>query len=175
MIEVIHQINAVQRQVGTRALAAGEARTITISQSYHATIDDLWDACTKPERIARWFLPVSGELVAGGRFQIEGNASGTVQRCDPPKSFAATWEYGEETSWIEVRLTAQAQDRTGHDSSLSTSLMLTTSAGPNSALGRSASAGTWASWAWLSTCHRDRPSTTTRVRRGRCRRKASSS
>lgn len=112
MINVTHQINAVGRTVGTRVLEAGTARTVTISQTYDAAIEDIWDACTNPERIPRWFLPVSGELRLGGRYQLEGNASGTVERCDPPASFAATWEFGGEISWIEVRLTSEAGRRT---------------------------------------------------------------
>jgi uncharacterized protein YndB with AHSA1/START domain len=104
MIEASHQISDVERQVGTRKLAAGEARTMTISQRFRTGIEDLWDACTNPERIPRWFVPVSGDLSIGGRYQIEGNASGTVERCDPPKSFAATWEFGGQVSWIEVWL-----------------------------------------------------------------------
>ncbi|WP_326556358.1 SRPBCC family protein [Micromonospora sp. NBC_01796] len=107
MIDVNEKINAVRRQVGKRVLEAGEARVQTISQVYDTTLEDLWDACTKPERIARWFLPVTGDLQVGGRYQFEGNAGGTVERCDPPKGFAATWEYGTEVSWIEVRLTGE--------------------------------------------------------------------
>lgn len=105
MIDVTHQINAVARSVGTRTLDAGEARVVTISQAYRgADVENLWDACTNPERIPRWFLPVTGELRVGGRYQLEGNAGGTVLSCDPPTAFAATWEYGGEVSWIEVRV-----------------------------------------------------------------------
>jgi uncharacterized protein YndB with AHSA1/START domain len=107
VIDVNQQVNAVQRQVGKRVLAAGEARTVTISQTYDAPLDDVWDACTNPERIPRWFLPISGDLRLNGRYQFEGNAGGTVERCDPPKSFAATWEMGGEVSWVEVRLSAE--------------------------------------------------------------------
>jgi uncharacterized protein YndB with AHSA1/START domain len=107
MIDVIEQISAVRRQVGSRTLNAGEARTLTLSQVYDTDPGDLWDACTSIERIPRWFLPISGELRVGGHYQLEGNAGGTVERCDPPKSFAATWEYGGEVSWIEVRITAE--------------------------------------------------------------------
>jgi uncharacterized protein YndB with AHSA1/START domain len=107
MIDVTQQINAVRRQVGTRVLEAGEARTVTVSQAYDAALDDVWDACTNPERIPRWFLPITGDLRAGGRYQLQGNAGGTVERCDPPTSFAATWEFGGQVSWIEVRLTAE--------------------------------------------------------------------
>jgi uncharacterized protein YndB with AHSA1/START domain len=112
VIDVIHEINAVQRQVGTRVLQAGEARTIIISRTYAAEIEDVWDACTNPERIRRWFVPVSGELREGGQYQIEGNAGGTIQRCTAPRGFSATWEYGGEVSWIELRLTSEANGRT---------------------------------------------------------------
>lgn len=112
MIDIIHQINAVRRTVGTRALEAGEARVVTVSQAYDADLDDVWDACTSPERIPRWFLPISGELRIHGRYQLEGNAGGTIERCDPPKSFAATWEYGGDVSWVEVRLTAEPEGGT---------------------------------------------------------------
>jgi uncharacterized protein YndB with AHSA1/START domain len=112
MIDVQEQVSAVRRQVGTRVLEAGEARVVTISRTYGSALEDVWDACTNPERIPRWFLPVSGELRLGGRYQLEGNAGGTIESCDPPTSFAATWEYGGEVSWIELRLTAETNDRT---------------------------------------------------------------
>jgi len=107
MIDVIQQINSVRRQVGTRTIETGEARTVTISQTYDAAIDDVWDACTNAERIPRWFLPISGELRLGGRYQFEGNAGGTIERCDPPHSFMATWEFGGGVTWIEVQLTPE--------------------------------------------------------------------
>jgi uncharacterized protein YndB with AHSA1/START domain len=112
MIDAKHHISDVRRTLGTRVLEAGEARVLTISQVYDTDLDDLWDVVTSAERIPRWFLPVSGELKLGGRYQLEGNAGGTIERCDPPHSFAATWEYGEEVSWIEVRLTEAGAGRT---------------------------------------------------------------
>jgi uncharacterized protein YndB with AHSA1/START domain len=105
MIEVAQEISAVRRQVSGRVLEAGEARVITVSRSYPAELADVWDACTNPERIPRWFLPVSGELKEGGRFQLKGNAGGTITRCEPPHGFDATWEMGGDVSWIELRLT----------------------------------------------------------------------
>jgi uncharacterized protein YndB with AHSA1/START domain len=104
MIDVKHEVSQVRRVLGSRVIEAGEARVITISRSYPGELEDVWDAVTNPERLPRWFAPVSGELRLGGRFQVEGNAGGTIERCDPPRSFAATWEFGGQTSWIEVRL-----------------------------------------------------------------------
>jgi uncharacterized protein YndB with AHSA1/START domain len=111
MIDVNHQINAVTRRVGSRTLDVGEARVVVLSQTYTATVDELWDACTNPERIPRWFLPVSGDLQLGGRYQLEGNAGGTITECEPPHRFAATWEFGGGTTWIEVRLSDEGGGR----------------------------------------------------------------
>jgi uncharacterized protein YndB with AHSA1/START domain len=112
MIDVAHQINDVRREVGARVLEAGEARVVTVSQTYESDLDDVWDACTNPERLPRWFLPVTGDLRVGGKYELQGNAHGTIERCDPPRSFFATWEYGDEVSWIEVTLTRLSEDRT---------------------------------------------------------------
>ena len=64
----------------------------------------MWDACTNPERIPRWFLPISGDLHLGGRFQLEGNAGGEVKECDPPRRLAVTWEYGGDVSFLYLDL-----------------------------------------------------------------------
>lgn len=112
MIDVDMQINAVARRVGQRALDAGEARVVTLTRTYDTGIADLWDAVTNPERLPRWFLPVSGDLRPGGRYQLEGNAGGTIGRCDPPHSFDVTWEFGGSVSWVEVALSSPAHDQT---------------------------------------------------------------
>lgn len=111
MIDVTHQINQVRRQVGTRTLETGEARVVTISQTYATSLDDIWDACTNPVRIPRWFLPISGNLQVDGRYQLEGNANGTILSCDPPNSFTATWEMRGDTSWIEVSFSEETDGR----------------------------------------------------------------
>jgi uncharacterized protein YndB with AHSA1/START domain len=112
MIDVTGEISAVRRQVSGRVLEAGQARVISVSRSYPAQLDDVWDACTSPDRLPRWFLPVSGELKEGGRYQLEGNAGGTVTRCNPPHDFDATWELGGDVSWIELRLADEGNGRT---------------------------------------------------------------
>ena len=111
MIEVTHEISSMDRRIGSRTLEAGEARTLVVSRVYDTPPEDLWDACTDPGRLARWFLPISGDLRPGGRFEFQGNASGTIEHCEPPRSVDATWEYGGQTSWIELRVTAEAGGR----------------------------------------------------------------
>jgi uncharacterized protein YndB with AHSA1/START domain len=112
MIDVSAEVDKTRRRVGERVLETGQTRTVRIARTYDAQIEELWDACTDPTRIPRWFLPVSGDLKPGGRYQLEGNAGGTIERCDPPTSFTATWEYGGAVSWIELRLSAAAEGGT---------------------------------------------------------------
>src|SRR5262249_48793393 len=71
-IAAAHEISSVGRRTGSRTLAAGEARTLTIARVYDTGPEDLWDACTNPERITRWFLPISGDLREGGHYALEG-------------------------------------------------------------------------------------------------------
>lgn len=110
-VDVDRQINAVSRELGDRAHETGELLEMRISQVYDTTPEDLWEAVTDAGRIGRWFLPVSGELKAGGRYALEGNASGTVETCDPPRAYTATWEFGGGISWIEVTVAPEGGDR----------------------------------------------------------------
>src|SRR5918998_6524836 len=96
--DLIDSIGAVRREVKDCERDGRPTRAVVAERTYDTTVDDVWDAITNPERIPRWFLPIEGDLRLGGRYQLEGNAGGTVERCDPPKSFAATWEYGGDVS-----------------------------------------------------------------------------
>jgi uncharacterized protein YndB with AHSA1/START domain len=109
MIDIAREIDAVQREVSGARKAAGESRTIRLRRDYHAPIEDVWDALTNPERIGRWFLPISGDYRLGGRFQFEGNAGGEILECERPARLKVTWVHGEptseaEASEVEIRL-----------------------------------------------------------------------
>lgn len=105
----------VPRHIGaiTRAVASGErdgqpTRIVRASRSFTTDIGDTWDAVTNPARIPRWFSPVSGDLKLGGRYQIEGNAGGTIEECEPPRRLALTWEFGGGVSWVAVNLVEES-------------------------------------------------------------------
>lgn len=83
----------------------GKAALVGIAvREYATTVEDLWEAITVPERIARWFLPVEGDLRLGGRYQLKGNAGGTITRCEAPRALELTWEFMGGTSWVKVTL-----------------------------------------------------------------------
>jgi uncharacterized protein YndB with AHSA1/START domain len=101
------------RHLGSRTMPDGEdAVVLAIIETYDGEVDEIWDAVTSAERIPRWFLPVTGDLAVGGRYQLEGNAGGEVLSCEPPRAFGVTWEFGGDVSWVEVELTAVGGGRT---------------------------------------------------------------
>jgi uncharacterized protein YndB with AHSA1/START domain len=111
MIDIVREIEATQREVGEGRIAAGVGRSVRLRREYDAPIEDVWDALTNPERIGRWFLPISGEYRIGGRYQFEGNAGGEIVACERPHRLKVTWVYGEVTSdadvsELEVRLSS---------------------------------------------------------------------
>ena len=101
--DVEGHLGAVERSVSSPERDGKPARAVTLARSYATTVEDLWDAATNRERIPRWFLPISGELALGGRYQLEGNAGGVITACEPPSHFTLTWEFGGDVSWVEVR------------------------------------------------------------------------
>ena len=73
MIDVSHQLSNVRRARSARASSnPGEARVVTVSQTYPAKPWDVKDACTNIARIPRWFLPISGDLRLHGHYQLDG-------------------------------------------------------------------------------------------------------
>lgn len=87
-------------------------RAQSLSQTFPTPIDDVWSAVTDPDRLPRWFAPVTGELRLGGRYQVEGNAGGEVLECEAPidgsAHFRVTWEFAGAISWLTVRLQEEA-------------------------------------------------------------------
>ncbi len=105
-LDIQRAIGAVTREVVSREIDGKPATVLVAERSYDTTPDDLWDAVTNPERLPRWFLPISGDLELGGRYQLEGNAGGEIQACDRPRHLRVTWEWSGDVSWVEVTLTA---------------------------------------------------------------------
>src|SRR3954470_17036467 len=98
----------VTREIRTGSRDGKPTKIAIARRTYGTEQADLWDALTDRERIPRWFLSISGSTDVGGRYQLEGNAGGVVERCDAPDSFAVTWEWGPMMSWLEVTLSPAA-------------------------------------------------------------------
>jgi uncharacterized protein YndB with AHSA1/START domain len=59
---------------------------VRIEDRYDTDIDNLWSALTDPDRLARWYGQVEGDLRPGGQFRahLEGwDGTGRVEACEP--------------------------------------------------------------------------------------------
>jgi uncharacterized protein YndB with AHSA1/START domain len=85
---------------------------VRVEDVYDTDVEDLWEACTRPERLARWIAEVSGELRVGGSIQATFTSTwtgpGRIEICDPPRHLLLTMEPGsEDEAEIEAWLTAE--------------------------------------------------------------------
>jgi uncharacterized protein YndB with AHSA1/START domain len=111
VIDIPAQIGAIERDVRrTPRDDGGENVSVIARRTYAADLEDTWSALTDPARIARWLMPISGDLRLGGSFQLEGNAGGDIVECDRPNRFRVT--FGGETSFLEVRLSPDGDGAT---------------------------------------------------------------
>jgi uncharacterized protein YndB with AHSA1/START domain len=104
MRDLLDEVIAAHRDVSRRGSGDEEQLAVAVRRRYEAAVPDVWDAVTDPERLRRWFAPVTGEFRVGGTFQVEGNASGEVRECDPPHALTVSW--GGPESVVRVRLSA---------------------------------------------------------------------
>jgi len=63
---------------------------VRMEDRFDTDIDDVWSALTEPERLARWYGEIEGELRVGGAFRARLPASGwegtgRVEECEPPR------------------------------------------------------------------------------------------
>ncbi len=99
MTDLVAHIEQVRRETVDR----GATKVVILARSYATTVEDVWQACTDPARLARWFEPVAGDLRLGGRYRLEGSGTtGTVEHCDPPGHLRVTWEWEGSVSHLEV-------------------------------------------------------------------------
>ena len=93
--------------------ALDDARgAVRVEDVYDTDIDDLWEACTTPERLARWIAEVSGDLRAGGTIHAVFTSTWTgpvrIDVCDAPHHLLLTGEPGtDDETQMEAWLTAE--------------------------------------------------------------------
>lgn len=98
-------LTRTHHELRRRQIAAGEARCAIFRRTYDAAIEDVWDACTNPERLRRWYAPVEGDLRVGGSFTQGDFGSGRVLRCEPPRVLTVALGGGDPApDEIELRL-----------------------------------------------------------------------
>ena len=80
---------------------------VRIEDHYDTDIDELWSALTEPDRLARWYGQVEGDLHPGGEFRLyiesDGwDGTGRVEACEPSRRLRVATRETDE-SWRKGR------------------------------------------------------------------------
>jgi uncharacterized protein YndB with AHSA1/START domain len=102
------------KTIGTMRTLDDKVGAVRVEDVYDTDIDDLWEACTNPERLARWIAEVSGDLHAGGSihasFTSTWTGPGRIEVCERPRHLLLTMEPGtEDESELEAWLTEEGE------------------------------------------------------------------
>ncbi len=85
---------------GTMRALDDSRGAVRVEEVYDTHIDDLWAACTTPERLARWIAEVSGDLREGGTVQAVFTSTWSgparIDVCDAPRHLLLTTEPGTD-------------------------------------------------------------------------------
>jgi len=100
------------RIIGTMRALDDTRGAVRVEDVYDTDIDDLWKACTTPERLARWIAEVSGDLRVGGTVHAVFTSTWTgparIEVCDAPHHLLLTTEpETDDETQIEAWLTAE--------------------------------------------------------------------
>lgn len=115
-MDVAAQVNAVRRSIEQTVRSGRPARVLVVERELDGPVERVWQAVSDPDQLQRWFLKVRGDerrdyaLYEGGPYELAGNASGVILTCEAPSRLLLTWEFGGDTSWVEVHLTPSEQD-----------------------------------------------------------------
>ena len=89
------------------------AVAVVFDRHYATTPADLWQACTDPDRLARWFAPVSGDLRPGGEFAVHFDDGDVphcrVVSCEAPRRLVWEWPIREVPNVVTAEVSADGE------------------------------------------------------------------
>jgi uncharacterized protein YndB with AHSA1/START domain len=100
------------RTIGSMRALDERRGAIRVEDVYDTDIEDLWDACTQPERLARWIAEVSGDLRVGSlihaTFTSTWTGPGRIDACERPHHLLLTMEpetddEAQIEAWLETK------------------------------------------------------------------------
>src|SRR4051812_6306127 len=100
------------RILGSLASADGVG-VVRLEERFDAAIDEVWSALTQPERLARWYGGIEGDLRMGGGYRARLHASGwegtgRVEACERPRRFVVVSKALNEAKEVSTEVTLAA-------------------------------------------------------------------
>ena len=88
---------------------------VRVEDVYDTDVEDLWDACTRPERLARWIAQLGdGDLAEGSAVEATFTSTWSgivrIETCERPHHLLVTLDGGEEgQTQVEAWLSAEGE------------------------------------------------------------------
>ena len=102
-----------RREVVASMREAEGAGVVRTESRFDTSAEDLWDALTTPERLARWIGEVSGDLRVGGSFTAtftsHWEGTGVVEVCEPHRRLRTRMDGEEGETVMEAVLEEQGE------------------------------------------------------------------
>ena len=103
-----------------RALTGDDsAQTVTLQRQYRASVAELWNALTTPDRIARWYGTIIGPVprAVGDEFRVDIGGGmirrAVLERCEAPNALVYTWWSGDDDpGLVQLQLESLGDDET---------------------------------------------------------------
>jgi uncharacterized protein YndB with AHSA1/START domain len=100
------------KTIGAMRALDEQRGAIRVEDVYDTDIEDLWRACTEPERVARWIGSVSGDLRVGGSIDVSLTSTwtgpGRIEACERPHHLLLRMEpETDDETEIEAWLTPE--------------------------------------------------------------------
>lgn len=92
----------MQRSYTKNNIAKDDSYELCLKMPIAQSLDEVWGALVKPEKLARWLIPVTGSLSKGGAFALGDVARGKVTVCEPKRRLALTWHQGAAQNGLDI-------------------------------------------------------------------------
>lgn len=108
VVDAVRRALEIDEQVPADATAPDVPRRVravlTLTTNIACAPAQLWPLLTRPGELERWFGPVSGELIEGGRFEAPDGALGRILQVQEPHRISLTWDQGAGEDPLLVQL-----------------------------------------------------------------------
>jgi uncharacterized protein YndB with AHSA1/START domain len=93
---------------------AQDAYVIEFAAHTAKSVDEIWGALVKPEKITAWLMPVSGKLAKGGAFRLGDLAEGSISVCEPKRRLSIDLVRGTSRQMIDITFGEEGKGKSKH-------------------------------------------------------------
>lgn len=92
----------MQRNLRTFSNGKVDSYDVTLTMQLPHSLDEIWGALVKVEKLQHWFGPVTGGLSKGGTFHLGEIAQGKITACEPKRRLAMIWQQGTAQTGLDI-------------------------------------------------------------------------